>query len=168
MKIIDNFLPKQEFVNIKDFLLSAYIPWFFNDYVITEGKDVKEDCFQFIHNFYINGHPTQYFKIVSPLVNKINPLALIRIKANLTTHDKKIIEHGFHIDENDPKNIISSAVFYINNNDGYTKFEDGTKVNSVENRLVIFKSSIKHTGTNCTDAQRRVILNINYIEKPQV
>jgi hypothetical protein len=168
MKIIDNFLPKQEFVNIKDFLLSTYIPWFFNDFVITEGKDVKEDCFQFIHNFYINGYTAQYFKIVSPLVNKINPLALIRLKANLTTHGKKIIEHGFHIDENDPKNIISSAVFYINNNDGYTKFEDGTKVNSVENRLVIFKSSIKHTGTNCTDAQRRVILNINYIEKPQV
>jgi hypothetical protein len=168
MKIIDNFLPKEEFKNLQNFLLSDIFPWFFNGFVVTEGKDIKEDCFQFIYNFYINGYPSQYFKIVSPLVEKINPLAIIRLKANLTTHGKKIIEHGYHIDQDDPKNIISSAIFYINDNNGYTKFEDGTKVNSVENRLVIFNSSIKHTGTNCTDTQRRVILNFNYIKKSQV
>ena len=50
----------------------------------------------------------------------------------------------------------------MNSNDGYTLFEDGTKVESVANRLVRFPASIKHTGTTCTNANRRVLINFNW------
>ena len=56
-----------------------------------------------------------------------------------------------------------TCVFYLNTNDGYTMFKDGTKVESVENRLVLFDSQTQHCGTSCTDKRKRVVLNINYV-----
>ena len=57
---------------------------------------------------------------------------------------------------------MQTAIYYVNSNDGYTLFEDGTKVESVGNRLVRFPTNIKHTGTTCTDANRRVLINFNW------
>ena len=33
-----------------------------------------------------------------------------------------------------------------------------------ENRIVIFDNNLKHTGTTCTDTNRRVVMNINFYE----
>ena len=52
----------------------------------------------------------------------------------------------------------------MNTNNGYTKFEDGTKVESVANRLVTFPASMMHTGTSCTDKKIRIVINFNYME----
>ena len=49
----------------------------------------------------------------------------------------------------------------MNTNDGYTEFENGHRVESVANRVVIFDSNIKHTGVSCTDEKRRVVINFN-------
>ena len=39
----------------------------------------------------------------------------------------------------------------MNTNNGYTKFETGEQVQSVENRLVTFSNHVQHTGStnNC-------------------
>lgn len=56
-----------------------------------------------------------------------------------------------------------TAIFYINTNNGYTKFNIKKKiVKSKANRLVKFPAKIKHTGTTCTDKDERIVLNINY------
>ena len=39
---------------------------------------------------------------------------------------------------------------------------EAKKVESKENRIVIFDSQMKHKGTNTTDKKKRVLLNINY------
>ena len=52
----------------------------------------------------------------------------------------------------------------MNTNDGYTEFEDGTKVESVANRLVTFPANLKHTGTSCTDEKTRIVINFNYFK----
>ena len=57
----------------------------------------------------------------------------------------------------------TTGILYINTCNGYTKFENGKKVKSVENTYVEFDSTLKHTGTTCTDTDRRLVLNINYI-----
>jgi hypothetical protein len=42
-------------------------------------------------------------------------------------------------------------------------FEDGTKVDSVANRMVVFDGTTKHTGSTHTDGDRfRFVLNINF------
>ena len=72
----------------------------------------------------------------------------------------KIIRHGFHVDFS----YVGSktAIYYVNSNNGYTEFEDGTKIESIKNRIVIFPSNLKHTGTTCTDRKIRTIVNFNY------
>jgi hypothetical protein len=86
--------------------------------------------------------------------------SLVRIKANINPHTEKLIEHNdaWHIDFPN----MTTSILYLNTNDGYTMFETGKKVNSLENRLVIFDSNIKHTGTTCTNQPGRIVLNVNF------
>ena len=58
---------------------------------------------------------------------------------------------------------MTTGIYYVNTNDGYTVFEDGTKIDSVANRICIFPYYLKHSGTTCTNANRRIALNINYV-----
>lgn len=163
-KVYENFLPKEEFLKIKEVLLGMYFPWYYNPAVITFDNTDKN--FQFIHNLYRDHRPLSdtYF-IVEPLIKKINPTSILRIKANLVPKANEIIEHGMHVDFSPIyKSKITTAVFYCNTNNGYTKFEDGTKIYSKENTLVTFDSNIKHTGTTCTDEKIRVVINLNYCE----
>jgi len=64
-----------------------------------------------------------------------------------------------HVDYND----VTTAIFYINTNNGWTNFKNGDKVESVENRLVIFDSNLEHEGVTCTDEIRRLVINFNYV-----
>ena len=45
-----------------------------------------------------------------------------------------------------------------------TKYEDGSKIESVANRLLSFPSNMKHTGTSCTDEKIRIVINFNYLK----
>jgi hypothetical protein len=163
MKIIDNFLNKEDFKLLQDNILTYNFPWYFNNGVNAIG----DEYFQFTHNFYKKFHVTSHlYNLIEPLIKKINPLSLIRIKANLITRTLKIIEHGMHIDQSGNKIPKSkTAIFYCNNNNGYTKFENGDKVKSVENRIVVFNNSLYHSGSSCTDEKIRVVININYFPK---
>jgi hypothetical protein len=98
--------------------------------------------------------------MIEPILAVVNPSAIMRIKANLTVATDRIIEYPFHVDIKNFKG--TTAVFYVNNNDGYTIFKDGSVVESKENRLVIFNSEILHAGTTCTDAKIRCVINFNY------
>ena len=68
--------------------------------------------------------------------------------------------------ENFPEKLKqwTTSIFYVNTNNGYTKFEDGTKVESVANRMLTFPANMKHIGTSCTDEQTRVVINFNYFK----
>ena len=37
---------------------------------------------------------------------------------------------------------LTTSIFYVNTNNGYTKFEDGSIVESVANRMLIFDSNL--------------------------
>ena len=59
----------------------------------------------------------------------------------------------------------TTAVYYINENDGGTQFEhDGKIIKSVANRMVIFNSNLKHRTVKHTNGVPfRYVLNINYV-----
>ena len=62
-----------------------------------------------------------------------------------------------------PPNNLKTAILYLNTNNGYTKFESGEKITSVENKLIIFNAKEKHSGTtNSCEQPYRVVLNLNY------
>ena len=85
--------------------------------------------------------------------------ALIRIKINMYPNTEILKEHGMHIDF---PFSHKTALLSINTCDGYTKLEDGTKIDSVANRILLFDASTPHTSSTCTNQPVRVNININY------
>jgi hypothetical protein len=162
ISVCDNFLTENEYKGIYDIFTGATIPWFFNGSV-TYGSgpiDSKLRDFQFTHTMYMSGRvQSPIFDALAPILDKLNTKAIIRVKANLIPLAEQIIEHDMHMDfPYDAK----TAIFYVNSNNGYTKFETGQKVQSVGNRAVVFPMQIKHCGTTCTDSKIRVVINVNY------
>ena len=168
MKIEDNFLDQEDFDKIQNIMMGSHFPWFYNDGIDTED-DV--DKFQFIYGFYQDHSPGgESIKIVSSILEVLQPISLFRIKSNLLTRTPTIVENEFHVDihygiTKEKLKQWTTSIFYINTNNGYTKFEDGTKVESVANRMITFSSNKRHTGTSCTDEKKRVVINFNYFKK---
>ena len=72
------------------------------------------------------------------------------IKKTEIDHEKKVIKTPF------------TKPIFFNTNNGYTKFEDGTIIESIANRFVSFPAELRHTGTTCTDKNTRIVINFNY------
>ena len=161
MKTIDNFLETKVFIQLVKVIMEARFPWNF-----VNGKtEIGDGDFQFTHLFVDDGGKivSPYYKILFPIIKKINPEKIYRIKGNLTTKkeiNKKALMHTDTKLEN-----IKTAVFYCNDNNGYTFFQNGKKVSSKANRIVIFDGHQKHCGVDCTDENVRVVINFNYYEK---
>ena len=167
VEVIDNFLPDYYFKQLQSSLLGEYMPWFHNEYITPEDRG-KNKTSQFIHVFHsikpeYNGETDCYSLVRDPLNlirQKLNVTSLYRIKANLRLRSFfNRSGGGYHIDGYD---CSHTSIYYINTNNGYTKFKNGTKVKSVENRMVVFPSNLEHQGYTCSDKLKRVVINFNY------
>lgn len=145
------------------------ISWVYCPTIIDENIPFDGHTFQFAHVLYGGYEPQS--DLCMPLLYDFllwfQPLALIRAKLNLTTRSEQIHEGGYHTDITDAVGSkYKTAVLYLNDCDGYTKFLDtGEKVQSKKGRMVCFDGKREHTGSNTTDAQARFVLNLNYIPK---
>lgn len=169
VKVYDNFIDKPVFEEMRKQVMN--INWRYGGKVANDfddGPNCEEKYdWQMVHMFY--KHPfemSDQFHIINPIVQKINPIIMYRAKLNLNPCTDKIVEHGYHQDYQPEElgKIFTSAVYYLNTNNGYTKFEDGTTIPSVENRLITFPSTLNHTGSSCTDTKHRLVLNLVYVE----
>ena len=165
-KIIDKWLPKEINDNIVETTTGDWFPWFYHDYVATQ-KEKSGDEYYFTHTFFddvtkqINSN--FFDDLVMPVLYLIgNDLPLIRVKANMFTKRDKRVSHGFHADyTKEQYKEHTTFVLSLNTNDGYTEFEDGTKVPSVEGQMLIFDGHIKHRSVGQTDTLHRLNYNIN-------
>ena len=87
---------------------------------------------------------------------------MLRVKVNLYPNTEILHEHAMHVDTDFPH---SGAILSLNTCDGYTKLEDGTKIDSVANRILLFDASEKHCSTTTTNVPARMNININYIQE---
>ena len=156
MQVIDNFLDKKFFYTLQSLVLGEHFSWFYNDYKVYKN----DNEFQFTHTVIRENKPTSTFiKYINPVLDKLKAKETTQVKLNLQTKTNKIFNHSFH---NDFDNV-TTAILYMNTNNGKTIFKNGKEVNSIENRVVIFNSNLQHTGTSHTDTKRRVLINFNYI-----
>tara|TARA_R100000963_G_C4578017_1_gene60206 strand:+ start:44 stop:535 length:492 start_codon:yes stop_codon:yes gene_type:complete len=161
-KVVDNYLPESDFFVLKKAMESEFFPW----YLVTKSSHKSSNRFDYHmgHAFYVpdNGGTINSgnFNVIIPLIKKIKVNTLIRVKANLKFVTNKIIKSELHIDQE--RFDCKVAIFYVDTNNGYTMIGD-KKVDSVENRIVFFNGKLKHYGTSCTDKQRRIVINFNYI-----
>jgi hypothetical protein len=161
-KVIDNFLPQDVFIELQKNMLGPDIEWGYNSFVVRNERTDPYD-FQFTHTFYHKCQPLSHrINLIDPILQILNPSAIVRIKANLLTRTEKIVINQYHYDHHHFDGKI--AIFYVNTNNGYTIFEDGTKIDSIENRLLIFDGNTLHTGTTCTDQKTRVLINFVYYQ----
>lgn len=169
--VLDNFLSFLEIDKLKIIMSGQAIPWRLSTVVGSElwNTSISEKYnFQFTHIFLdarraddtmIN---QKTYEFISPLTTKINPDEWYKIKMNLNPGSDQILEHGMHIDNPTTREDAYTAVFYVNDNDGYTVFETGERVQSISNRLVVFPANLLHSGTSCTDSSMRVVINFNF------
>jgi hypothetical protein len=159
-KVIDNFLSDKEFAKLQNILMGNGMPWYYNPNITTDVVDHKH--LYMSHKFYGNNQFSDMFQFVKPLINKIEPDSLIRVKANLYPNQGEIYKHDYHYDY---EFSHQAAVFGINDNDGGTIMLDGEVVKSASNRIVFFDGSDMHSSTTCTDASARININVNYMKE---
>ena len=165
--IKDNFLPIREFEQMHSELMAWNFPWYASK--VVNGSDQNADYnMQFTHLFYERYSPVDdTINILHPVLRIIQPISIFKIKANIMPNQGKIIEHGYHHDVTDSefhpiKDHMKTSILYMNTNNGFTKFEDGTIIESVANRFVTFPNHTEHTGTTTSDSDYRLVINFNY------
>ena len=162
MKVIDNFLNDDEFNIIQQYFLNDSFVWHLNDSIANKRQGI--DQYQFTHTFFDISKPSlqNYSSFLQPLLLKLKAQYIFRIKANLRPRTTQGVLSDYHVDMSLNQ---QTAIFYLNTNNGYTKFQqnDYEDVPSVANRLLTFYGGLKHCGSSCTDSNYRILLNINYI-----
>jgi len=164
-RVVDNFLSSVEHRYIvSNTLKNSYS---FNLYLNESVSGVpksKSDGIYFTHTFLeeddIN---SPFFEYLYPIIEKINPKKLLRVRLNLYPKTFFIKKHNWHIDFNFSH---KGFIYYLNTNNGSTDIKNNFlhhKIKSVENRALFFDSSKKHRSTTCTDKDYRSNIIINYI-----
>lgn len=150
--VIDNILEEQIIKDIEWCLLdNTNIAWF----IMNSNLE---------HHFWSKDeYSNRYNDICRAWIDLyIKPTALIKVKGKLYPKTKKIKEWKMKPDVDWKHENCMTSILYINTNNGYTKFKDGTIIESIRNRLVTFPAHLEHTGSTCTDENFRCVINMNY------
>ena len=161
-EVIDNFLDKEYFDSLVAYFFNEQTTWnMITDFV--EKDEIQNKLFFIVHGIYAGWQPrSTAFDKIFPLLQKLEANHFLRIKANLYPSSETLHEHTMHVDFDYSH---CTALFSLNTCDGYTKLKDGTQINSVANRILLFDASEEHCSTTTTDTFARVNININYFTK---
>jgi len=169
-EIIDNFLPGELFTPLQELIMSQRLPWYYRAEISYDHE--KESLNSYLSHFLykdvcsddcmeLRGEWSSHFQTFNPVLSFLPYFkTLIRMKVNFYIRTENVQVHEWHIDFDFPH---TTGILYFNDNDGYTEFKDGTKIESIENRFVAFDGLLFHRSTNCSNQKARFNLNINYI-----
>ena len=159
VETFEKFLHDDDFFPLRDRLLSEDFSWFHIEKQLALDTQLYTDFFT--HSIYYNHEiNSNCYHLITPFLKKMNIRAIIAIRVNLVTIKHERVIGNFHTDYRyqDSK----TAIYYLNTNNGYTEFEDGTKIDCEENKLVVFNTQLKHRIVSQTDKTKRVVINFNY------
>ena len=156
-KVIDNFLNEYELKYLlANTVFNQGFPWFLNHH--------KEAHFAFSHTFYSNVDSigesnSEFFKLIKPIMDKLDINVLLRSKANLYYKTNETKHHEEHIDFDYSH---KAALLNLNTNNGGTMI-DGKPYKSIENQIILFDASKPHSSFTQTDTELRYNIIINYL-----
>lgn len=176
-KIFDNWLEEDDFNNLRDSIIfNNKMPLYFIEEVAypddhpnyTPDSCQHLDCWYAVNNIYAQQEPRskawpEIKEMFYPAMEKAFGTEfrdLLRIKVNFYPRTHEIFEHPKH---KDYPFSCPGAVLSLNTCDGFTRLADGTKLDSVANRLVAFDSGENHNSTTTTNAKGRYNININWL-----
>jgi len=159
-KIIDNFLSEEEHKTLYTVLRDPGFDWHFADTITLEQKET-DIFFYFSHVFYNQNslQHSRYFETTFPILKKLNPKAVIRVKGNCYLNQGVGVKE--HAEHTDYPFIHKGALYSLNTCDGFTKIGN-EKIPSVKNRIILFDPSIPHCSSSCSDTKIRMNINLNY------
>ena len=164
LRIVDDFLDSDSHLRIKESLEYKDF-WSYDPYKAGSMSDQIKDG-QLCHDFFFEMYRSPHIEVLFPIIGRIKPMAIWRIKANLQLHGgEEAYKSNWHYDftgDGYPVENMETAIYYVNSNNGYTEFENDTIVPSVSNRIVFFPSNLKHRGVNATNVKCRYVINLNY------
>ena len=158
-EIIDNFLPIDDFTRLNN-LLHQQVPFYFQKEINTEH--IEDNQFYMTHMLFNIEHEPMYSTFYwdyKKILNRLKIKSLIRMKINLYPKTDTLEVHEPHIDY---EYLHKGCLLSFNTCDGFTILEDGTKIESVANRMLFFDPSKKHQSTDCTNTKFRLNINFNY------
>jgi len=173
-KIIENYLPENNFNDIINYIEYSHLLWFF---CRKPNKNSKETDFQLMHVMIDHGKKCFNFtdyeydivkKLISPLnlnrKNKKFEITRLRMNMFLKTVDYQN-ELGYHVDLEAPYIGFKTLLLYLEDSNGYTEFKDTKeRIESKRNRAIVFDSNIEHQTITQTDIPIRRNININFKE----
>ena len=167
-QVHDDWLPIDEFNELSDFILGWNFPWFHQRNVAlpdTNEEDVTYNSY-FTHNLILTDQDEDMVSYLHEPIwkyfqERFPDIYIIRMKVNCFPATSQVYEHLTHTDYDYPH---KGALLCLNTCNGYTKMEDGTKVESVANRMIFFDTSKPHNSTTCSDQPKRCNIVINYNE----
>ena len=165
-KVIDNFLDEKYFNSLVTLFTAEgrtgnnETPWFLQTSIVDDTT-VEGNLFYMGCVIYDGNAPLSppHYEALIPLFKKLEAKVLIRVKANLFPNTHILHEHPMHIDYDF---FHSAAILSLNTCDGYTKLKDGTKIDSIANRVLFFDASEEHSSTTTTNVPARINIGINY------
>lgn len=163
MKIIDNFLEDNLFLEIQKDLQSDSMPWYYSEKDVP-GNRLNKNGF-FFHLYYTNFkiNSAFYEKHVTPFLKKLNIKKIIEVRANLTLRDKDSIQSAYHIDNKNEKSKTAIYFFTKCNSKTVLRLDNELRqIESVPNRILVFNTPIYHKVIYPTDVHKRFVFNFNY------
>ncbi len=168
IEIKDDFLSDVNLARLDEAIQGPNkIPWFLAEEQVEGSND---GCF-LQHMVYDEDQPRSpiYTTVIESFKNYLRYLSLCRITVNLLLKQETPSVSDFHTDFQHESTIfdetgITTAVFYLNTNNGATEIKDGPIIDCVRNRLVMFPTPTPHRAIGQTDVNKRIILNLNFMK----
>ena len=159
MEVKDNFLDDAHLIQLDELIDNPYFAWYLQKAQVMGTND----GYWFSHRIYGEDEPTSssYNPMIEIFKNYLKYISLCRITVNLLLKQETPSISAFHTDFNEKK--LTTAIFYLNTNNGYTEFKDGNRIDCIRNRFVMFPASIPHRAIGQTDVEQRIVLNFNFI-----
>ena len=165
MIIKDNFLNDTDLAQL-DKLFPFNSPWYLQKEQVTGADD---GCW-LAHTIYEIDEPrSSLYKPVIDIFRKyLEYISLCRIIVNLLLRQEKPSISDFHTDYRDSSYVvdeakITTAIFYLNTNNGATEIKGVDRIDAVRNRLIMFPATTLHRAIGQTDTNTRVVFNFNFI-----
>ena len=153
-RIVDDFLPVNDFNKLVKGFLGDGFDWYHNH------DNNSDELHYFVHTFYTNyGFCSKYHNKLTPIIQQLNPASFVHIRANLFNKHDTVEEFDHCINFGFKHKCM---IYFINNNDGYTKLADGTKLYTKENRAVFFDVKDPFIDTTCTNDVFRMTMSFHY------
>ncbi len=159
-RVFDNFLTEEEFEEYS-VLLDGSVSMNYNPHV-SNAQKTTADGFYFFHRLYDTTTPQSelYETLCYPLLNKLNYVVPLSCRVNWFPQTSEIYEHGVHVDANIKHKVL---LFYVNDNNGYTRVAKDTIVESKANRALLFDGILPHNSSTATDVHLRCNINLTVL-----